>query len=75
MGFGNQLFIRGEGGGLSWSQGLPMECVGPAEWQWRTRDTGAPLIFKVLLNNDRWSHGENFVAAPGEWTEITPCLL
>ncbi len=32
VGFGNSLFVRGEGPGLSWSKGLPMTNVGSELW-------------------------------------------
>ncbi len=74
VGFGNRLFIRGEGGGLAWDRGLPMECVASSEWHWRTEAAQAPLVFKVLLNDDQWSHGDNFTAWPGQRAEITPAF-
>src|SRR5262245_18623488 len=33
VGFGNSLFIRGEGPGLSWDQGITMECLGNDLWR------------------------------------------
>ena len=27
VGFGNTLYLRGEGPGLSWEKGVPMKCV------------------------------------------------
>lgn len=70
VGFGNTLFIRGEGAGLTWTVGKPMVCAGDAEWTWATRDAGSGLVFKFLINDEIWSHGEdNSVAAGG--TSIT----
>ncbi len=34
VGFGNTLFIRGEGPGLSWEHGTPMRCAGASTWEW-----------------------------------------
>ena len=33
VGFGNTLYIRGAGGGLSWTVGLPMTCVAADLWR------------------------------------------
>jgi hypothetical protein len=74
VGFGNRLFIRGEGGGLSWDQGLPMECVGASEWHWRTEHARASLVFKILVNDEQWSAGENFIAPPGQQAQVRPLL-
>ena len=32
IGFGNALHLRGDGPGLSWHQGVPLECVADDEW-------------------------------------------
>ena len=48
VGFGNQLFLRGEGPGLSWEKGTPLKCVDPSTWQW-TAEASDQLKFKLLL--------------------------
>ena len=37
IGPGNTLFVRGEGGGLSWEAGVAMECIGGDCWSWSAR--------------------------------------
>ncbi|HXP60188.1 MAG TPA: hypothetical protein VN829_06830, partial [Dongiaceae bacterium] len=32
VGFGNTLFIRGQGNGLSWERGTRLACAGPSTW-------------------------------------------
>src|SRR6202000_1769672 len=32
--FGNSLYLRGEGLGLSWNQGVPLTCVDGKTWKW-----------------------------------------
>jgi hypothetical protein len=37
VGFGNSIFIRGQGAGLSWDKGLPLTCIEGSAWVWSTR--------------------------------------
>lgn len=71
-GFGNQLFVRGEGNGLTWDKGEPMQCVGNATWIWSTRQAAGQLVFKVLLNDAHWSAGDNYAVEAGQRIEVAP---
>jgi hypothetical protein len=73
VGFGNTLFLRGEGRGLSWSKGVPLTCVDGNTWKW-TGDAGEQLKFKLLLNDQVWSQGEDLIAKPGQKLEIAPAF-
>jgi hypothetical protein len=73
VGFGNTLYLRGEGLGLSWSQGIPLTCVDGKTWKW-TGETKEQLKFKLLLNDQIWSQGEDLVATPGQRVEISPAF-
>ncbi len=73
VGFGNNLFVRGEGPGLSWDRGVPLKCIDPDTWQWSV-PAGDPLKFKLLLNDAVWAKGEDLVARPGQRLEITPAF-
>lgn len=70
-GFGNTLFIRGEGAGLSWEQGIPLTNIDPKTWRW-TSETKAMVSFKILLNDVIWASGEDLVVPPGEKIVVTP---
>jgi len=48
VGFGNALYLRGEGLGLSWNQGVPLTCVDGKTWKW-TGETKGQLKFKLLI--------------------------
>lgn len=74
VGFGNALFIRGEGGGLSWDKGQPLVCVDGATWVWTARQTDRPVRFKLLINDQRWSRGENLEVCPGGQLEVVPAF-
>ena len=72
VGFGNSLFIRGEGNGLSWEYGQPLTCVDGAAWVWSSPSASEESTFKLLLNDQVWCQGENFRVAPGSQLEIAP---
>ncbi|MDR1890591.1 MAG: hypothetical protein LBQ23_00190 [Puniceicoccales bacterium] len=73
IGFGNRLYIRGDGCGLSWNKGMEMKSIDDSHWQWECKDvaTRRHFEFKVLINDEIWSTGENYVAID-ENNEILP---
>ena len=73
VGFGNKLFARGQGAGLSWDHGIPLECVDSQTWR-LTVPAKDKLQFKLLLNDSVWSQGEDVVAAPGKKVEVVPAF-
>ena len=72
IGFGNHLYIRGEGPGLSWDHGVAMDCTGADLWTTSIKHAVAPVYFKVLVNDLSWSAGPDYVAKPGQSLTITP---
>ncbi len=52
IGIGNRLFIRGEGPGLSWERGVPLQFVSIGKWRWETNDATAPIRFKLYKNDE-----------------------
>jgi len=73
VGFGNQLFLRGQGPGLSWDRGIPLECVDSKTWR-LTFPAEEKLLFKLLLNDSVWAKGEDLAVTPGQRVEITPAF-
>ena len=73
VGFGNNLFVRGEGAGLSWDQGVPLKCIDPQTWQLSV-PASDKVKFKLLLNDTVWAKGEDLVAAPGQRLQIAPAF-
>jgi hypothetical protein len=71
VGFGNTLYVRGQGGGLSWDTGVPLTCVGSNVWRWTSRTT-EQLTFKLLVNDAVWAQGKDIVVAPGQRVEVAP---
>jgi len=72
IGFGNHLYIRGEGPGLSWDHGIAMDCTGAGLWTTTVKRASAPVVFKVLVNDLTWNIGEDYVAKPGKSLTVTP---
>jgi len=72
VGLGNNLFIRGQGNGLSWDKGLPLECADATTWIWSTREAKNKMHFKLLLNDQVWAKGGDIVVEAGAEIEITP---
>jgi hypothetical protein len=72
IGYGNRIFIRGQGDGLNWEKGTPMECVSPSDWVWSVETTNRAIVFKLLLNDQVWAQGEDTTATAGESLEVTP---
>jgi hypothetical protein len=72
VGFGNSLFIRGQGDGLSWDKGLPLSCIDGSECVWSTREAKGKVVFKLLLNDQVWAKGEDVVVEAGGKIEVVP---
>jgi hypothetical protein len=72
VGFGNALFVRGEGPGLSWDKGLAMANVGADLWQVSLPEGARAYTFKFLVNDVTWSAGPDFTAACGTSVTLTP---
>ena len=73
VGFGNNLFVRGQGAGLSWDRGTPLECVDSKTWRLIV-PAKDKLQFKLLLNDTVWAQGEDVVAAPGKKVQVVPAF-
>lgn len=59
LGWGNNLYIRGEGASLSWDKGVLMQSVSDNEWLWEAKGLKGSLVFKFLINDEIWCEGEN----------------
>lgn len=71
IGISNKLFIRGEGPGLSWDKGVPMDLVGIGKWEWKTFEATQPVACKVLINDEQWTNDEDIILHPGTTVETT----
>jgi hypothetical protein len=72
IGFGNILFVRGDGAGLSWEKGTALDCTANDTWTLVLPVVDKPFAFKLVLNDTIWSTGEDYTAAPGDTVTVTP---
>lgn len=71
-GLGKKPFIRGQGPGLSWNHGTPMEFLETGKWQWTSPDSSQPVILRIYKDDEIPAEGEAIALEPGEQLEITP---
>jgi hypothetical protein len=74
VGWGNALFIRGQGDGLSWDKGTPLACADSSTWVWSTRRAKGRVVFKLLLNDQVWADGSDYFVEAGQHLEIVPAF-
>jgi hypothetical protein len=72
IGFGNHLYLRGEGPGLSWDHGIAMDCIAADGWAHTIKGATAPVVFKVLINDEKWCTGIDYTVEPGQSVTVTP---
>ena len=72
IGFGNALYLRGEGADLSWDRGTLMNCIADNCWSLELPASTRPVNFKFLVNDLSWSAGQDYVVASGDTLAITP---
>jgi ribosomal protein L29 len=72
IGIGNKLFLRGDGPGLSWEKGVPLQFVSIGKWRWETPDATAAVTVK-LYKNDQQECAElgPVTLQPGRQHEVT----
>lgn len=71
VGFGNAVFLRGQGGGLNWEHGVALSCVDGKTWRW-SGTVKEPVTFKPLINDKIWSAGNDLTVKPGQRLEVKP---
>jgi hypothetical protein len=71
IGIGNKLYVRGEGPGLSWEKGVPLQFVSIGKWRWETPDASESLTLRLYKNDEQEcvSLGE-LTLAPGHQQEV-----
>jgi outer membrane biosynthesis protein TonB len=74
VGFGNALYVRGEGAGLSWEKGTALENITPYEWSLTSSKKGS-VTFKFLINDELWAEGENITVAAGNESISSPTFV
>lgn len=72
VGWGNSVYIRGIGGGLSWDVGVLMDNHRKDEWSWSCPASDGPITFKFVRNDAHWALGPDHIAVPGETSVTVP---
>lgn len=72
MGIGNKPFIRGEGPGLSWEKGVPMDFVEVGKWKWTTFEGDQPIKCKIYKNDQVPEQGDPLNIDSGGILNIHP---
>jgi len=71
IGIGNKLFIRGDGPGLSWDKGVPMQFVSIGKWGWASNDVTMPIACKLYKNDETAALSGEIFLEPGKHVELT----
>ena len=71
IGFGNHLSLRGEGPGLSWDKGVPMQFVSIGKWGWASHEAAAPVKCKLYKNDETAALSGEVTLEPGKHVELT----
>jgi hypothetical protein len=72
IGIGNKPFLRGEGPGLSWEEGVPMNFVEIGKWAWSPSDKDASLVVQVYRNDEDPDPTGKHEIEPGQKLELSP---
>ncbi|GAB1488281.1 hypothetical protein MASR2M8_07260 [Opitutaceae bacterium] len=71
IGIGNKLYLRGDGPGLSWDKGVPLQFVSIGKWRWETADATAPFSAKLYKNDQiECTSLGSLTLDPGQQTEV-----
>lgn len=72
IGYGNKMFLRGTGPGLSWESGTPMANTDSDLWTFDILGATGTIYCKFLINDEKWSAGPDYMLEPGSQLEVTP---
>jgi len=72
IGIGNKLFVRGEGPGLNWDRGVPLQFVSIGKWRWESADATTPVTLKIYKNDEHECAAVGpLTLAPGQQQQVT----
>lgn len=72
IGIGNKPFVRGEGPGLSWEEGVPMNFLEIGKWAWSPSRKNASVTIQIYRNDEDPDQSGKHEIKPGEKFELTP---
>ena len=65
-------YVRGEGAGLSWDEGVPMEFVEIGKWQWTVENALESTSCSIFKDDSLAARGDDIVIKVGEKVEVYP---
>ena len=71
IGIGNKLHLRGEGAGLSWSKGAPLQFVSIGRWRWETDKATGPVTCRIYKNDRLEAPTGLLTLLPGTEQEVS----
>ena len=72
IGIGNKPYVRGEGPGLSWDEGVAMNFIEIGKWAWSPPRKNASLTIQIYRNDEDPDKGGKYEIKSGEKFEVTP---
>jgi hypothetical protein len=69
---GAELYIRGEGNGLSWDFGQRLLPGFANTWLWSSSKASGVVRFKLLLNDVIWARGNDMEVSAGSLVQVAP---
>jgi len=72
IGIGNKPYLRGEGPGLNWDEGVPMNFIEIGKWAWSPSRKNASLTVQLFRNDNDPDQSGKIEVKAGEKIEITP---
>ena len=72
IGIGNKPFLRGEGPGLSWDKGVPMNFIEIGKWSWSPPRKNASLTVQLYRNDEEPDQTGKIEVKAGDKIEINP---
>lgn len=71
VGIRNGVFLRGDGPGLSETDGIRLEMTGIGEWSW-SGEPGEPFTAELFLNDETPADLGPFTVNPGDTLKLNP---
>jgi hypothetical protein len=72
IGIGNKPYVRGEGPGLSWEEGVPMNFLEIGKWAWSPSRKNASVTIQIYRNDEDPDNTGKHEIKPGDKFELTP---
>jgi hypothetical protein len=72
VGIGNKLYLRGEGAGLSWEKGTPLQFLAIGKWGWSTSAADQPISCHLYKNDEEPALDGKVTVQPGDKVELSP---